>query len=92
MAQRPHWIPSVKLDSIYTQHLSARRLCSVESSLSFLDEMGRVRAPCCDMRELKRGTWNEAEDRLLVAHILKYGHENWRALPKLAGMINFIFP
>lgn len=47
--------------------------------------MGRGRAPCCDKVGLKKGPWTPAEDMRLVAYISKYGHGNWRALPKQAG-------
>ncbi|KAI4311317.1 hypothetical protein MLD38_036223 [Melastoma candidum] len=46
-----------------------------------------VRAPCCEKTGLKRGPWTPDEDKILVAHIEKHGHGNWRALPKLAGLL-----
>ncbi|ESW21307.1 hypothetical protein PHAVU_005G060000 [Phaseolus vulgaris] len=49
--------------------------------------MGKGRAPCCDKTQVKRGPWNPAEDLKLIAFIQKYGHENWRALPKQAGLL-----
>ncbi|KAK6947176.1 SANT/Myb domain [Dillenia turbinata] len=48
--------------------------------------MRRGRAPCCDKDRVKRGPWSPAEDILLISHIQKHGHDNWRALPKLAGL------
>nr|QSD99602.1 MYB family transcription factor [Melilotus albus] len=48
--------------------------------------MGKGRAPCCDKSQVKRGPWSPAEDLKLIAFIQKYGHENWRALPKQAGL------
>uniref|UniRef100_A0ACD5ZJF7 Uncharacterized protein n=1 Tax=Avena sativa TaxID=4498 RepID=A0ACD5ZJF7_AVESA len=45
------------------------------------------RAPCCEKMGLKRGPWTEEEDRVLVAHIERHGHSNWRALPKQAGLL-----
>uniref|UniRef100_A0ACD5Z2C1 Uncharacterized protein n=1 Tax=Avena sativa TaxID=4498 RepID=A0ACD5Z2C1_AVESA len=45
------------------------------------------RAPCCEKMGLKRGPWTEEEDRILVAHIERHGHSNWRALPKQAGLL-----
>ncbi|RWW90315.1 hypothetical protein BHE74_00000530, partial [Ensete ventricosum] len=50
-------------------------------------EMGRGRAPCCEKIGLNKGTWTEEEDMKLIAYIHKYGHQNWRALPKLAGLL-----
>jgi hypothetical protein len=44
-----------------------------------------VRAPCCEKMGLKRGPWTPEEDKILVSHVEKNGHENWRALPKQAG-------
>lgn len=49
--------------------------------------MGKGRAPCCDKTQVKRGPWSPAEDLKLIAFIQKYGHENWRALPKQAGLM-----
>ncbi|KAG5250468.1 GmMYB29 family protein [Salix suchowensis] len=45
-----------------------------------------VRAPCCEKVGLKRGPWTAEEDRILISHIQVYGHGNWRALPKQAGL------
>ncbi|XP_020589781.1 myb-related protein Myb4-like [Phalaenopsis equestris] len=45
-----------------------------------------VRAPCCDNMGVRRGPWTCEEDRILISHIEKYGHENWRAIPKKAGL------
>ncbi|XP_030493182.2 transcription factor MYB63 [Cannabis sativa] len=49
--------------------------------------MGRGRAPCCDKSQVKRGPWSPAEDLRLITFIQKNGHENWRALPKQAGLL-----
>uniref|UniRef100_A0A2P2M5B3 Uncharacterized protein n=1 Tax=Rhizophora mucronata TaxID=61149 RepID=A0A2P2M5B3_RHIMU len=49
--------------------------------------MGKGRAPCCDKSQVKRGPWSPAEDLRLSAFIQKYGHKNWRALPKQAGLL-----
>ncbi|XP_027340932.1 transcription factor MYB63 [Abrus precatorius] len=49
--------------------------------------MGKGRAPCCDKTQVKRGPWSPAEDLKLIAFIQKFGHENWRALPKQAGLL-----
>ncbi|XP_059445296.1 transcription factor MYB4-like [Corylus avellana] len=46
-----------------------------------------VRAPCCEKMGLKRGPWTTEEDKILVSHIEKNGHGNWRALPKQAGLL-----
>ncbi|KAL5781734.1 hypothetical protein ACOSP7_006763 [Xanthoceras sorbifolium] len=46
-----------------------------------------VRAPCCEKMGLKRGPWTPEEDRILISHIQKHGHANWRALPKQAGLL-----
>ncbi|KAL2523899.1 myb domain protein [Abeliophyllum distichum] len=48
--------------------------------------MGRGRAPCCDKSKVKRGGWTSAEDLLLITFIQNHGHQNWRALPKQAGL------
>ncbi|KAL5216601.1 hypothetical protein ABZP36_008002 [Zizania latifolia] len=45
------------------------------------------RAPCCEKMGLKKGPWTPEEDKVLVAHIQRHGHGNWRALPKQAALI-----
>ncbi|XP_021899538.1 transcription factor MYB14-like [Carica papaya] len=45
------------------------------------------RAPCCEKMGLKKGPWTPEEDQILTNYIRKYGHANWRALPKLAGLL-----
>ena len=47
--------------------------------------MGKGRAPCCAKVGLNKGSWTREEDMRLIAYIQKYGHANWRALPKQAG-------
>ncbi|CAI9091479.1 OLC1v1026519C1 [Oldenlandia corymbosa var. corymbosa] len=47
--------------------------------------MGRV--PCCEKMGLKKGPWTPEEDQILMSFVQRYGHENWRALPKLAGLL-----
>ncbi|XP_008800091.1 myb-related protein Zm1-like [Phoenix dactylifera] len=49
--------------------------------------MGRGRAPCCEKVGLNKGSWTPEEDVRLMAYIQKYGHGNWRALPKRAGLL-----
>ncbi|KVI12376.1 hypothetical protein Ccrd_009207 [Cynara cardunculus var. scolymus] len=44
-----------------------------------------VRAPCCEKMGLKKGPWTREEDNILINYVNSYGHDNWRALPKLAG-------
>ncbi|KAL8236340.1 hypothetical protein R6Q59_017421 [Mikania micrantha] len=45
-----------------------------------------VRAPCCERMGLKKGPWTYEEDQILVNYVNMHGHDNWRALPKLAGL------
>ncbi|CAN0887405.1 Transcription factor MYB15 [Linum grandiflorum] len=45
------------------------------------------RAPCCAKMGLKRGPWTPEEDNILISYIRNHGHTNWRALPKLAGLL-----
>ncbi|XP_058766486.1 transcription factor MYB14-like [Vicia villosa] len=45
------------------------------------------RAPCCEKMGLKKGPWTQEEDRILINHINTFGHSNWRALPKQAGLL-----
>ncbi|CAK7346408.1 unnamed protein product [Dovyalis caffra] len=46
-----------------------------------------VRAPCCEKMGLKKGPWTAEEDQILINYIHLYGHGNWRALPKQAGLL-----
>ncbi|CAL9077039.1 unnamed protein product [Musa acuminata var. zebrina] len=46
-----------------------------------------VRSPCCEKMGLKKGPWTTEEDQILVAYIKRYGHANWRALPRQAGLL-----
>nr|GMD35157.1 transcription factor MYB15-like [Ipomoea batatas]GMD36874.1 transcription factor MYB15-like [Ipomoea batatas] len=45
-----------------------------------------VRAPSVDKNGLRKGAWSEEEDDKLRAYVLRYGHWNWRQLPKFAGL------
>ncbi|KAK4757031.1 hypothetical protein SAY87_007158 [Trapa incisa] len=47
--------------------------------------MGRT--PCCEEMGLKKGPWTPEEDFILTSYIQQYGHGNWRALPRLAGLL-----
>jgi len=46
-----------------------------------------VRAPFYDKNGLKKGAWSREEDDKLRAYVQRYGHSNWRQLPKFAGII-----
>ncbi|XP_042486252.1 transcription factor MYB15-like [Macadamia integrifolia] len=45
-----------------------------------------VRTPSCEKTGLKKGAWTPEEDKKLVAYITRYGHWNWRELPRFAGL------
>lgn len=45
-----------------------------------------VRGVCVDKNGLRKGAWNEEEDNKLREYVLRYGHWNWRLLPKYAGL------
>nr|URO92954.1 MYB1 [Broussonetia papyrifera] len=45
------------------------------------------RAPCCEKMGLKKGPWSPEEDQILISFVQNYGHGNWRALPKQAGLL-----
>ncbi|CAI0550179.1 unnamed protein product [Linum tenue] len=45
-----------------------------------------VRAAFYDDNGLKKGAWSKEEDEKLRDYILRYGHWNWRELPKFAGL------
>lgn len=46
------------------------------------------RSPFSERFGLKKGLWTPEEDFILINHINKYGHKNWRALPRQAGNSN----
>lgn len=39
----------------------------------------------CDKVGLKKGRWTTEEDQALTSYVQRFGHENWRTLPKQAG-------
>ncbi|XP_071695545.1 transcription factor MYB15-like [Rutidosis leptorrhynchoides] len=45
-----------------------------------------VKTPSFDNNGVKKGAWSEDEDDKLRAYIQRYGHWNWRLLPKFAGL------
>ncbi|MED6171060.1 hypothetical protein PIB30_037176 [Stylosanthes scabra] len=45
-----------------------------------------VRAPFYDKHGVKKGAWSREEDQRLIAFVQRYGHSNWRQLPKFAGL------
>ncbi|CAO2833171.1 unnamed protein product [Amaranthus hypochondriacus] len=46
-----------------------------------------VRRACCENMGLKKGPWTPQEDHILISYINQFGHSNWRALPKHAGLL-----
>ncbi|ESR55935.1 hypothetical protein CICLE_v10022991mg [Citrus x clementina] len=46
-----------------------------------------VRTPCCEKMGSKKGPWTPEEDQILISFIQRFGHGNWRALPKQAGLM-----
>ncbi|KAI3502134.1 hypothetical protein L1887_30165 [Cichorium endivia] len=45
-----------------------------------------VSTPSFEKNGVKKGAWSEDEDNKLRAYIQRYGHWNWRLLPKFAGL------
>ncbi|KAL1555573.1 transcription factor MYB10-like isoform X1 [Salvia divinorum] len=45
-----------------------------------------VRPPSIDSNGMKKGAWSEDEDEKLKTYVEKYGHSNWRLLPRHAGL------
>ncbi|XWS39525.1 hypothetical protein CRYUN_Cryun18bG0063000 [Craigia yunnanensis] len=45
-----------------------------------------VRAPFYDKNGMKKGAWSPQEDHKLKSYIQRYGHWNWREIPKYAGL------
>uniref|UniRef100_A0A7N2M8J4 Uncharacterized protein n=1 Tax=Quercus lobata TaxID=97700 RepID=A0A7N2M8J4_QUELO len=46
-----------------------------------------VRAPFYDKNGLKKGAWSVEEDNKLRSYIQRFGHWNWRELPKFAASL-----
>lgn len=44
-------------------------------------------ARCSDKMELKKGLWTREEDLILINHIQRHGHTNWRVVPQQAGIV-----
>ncbi|XP_010417537.1 PREDICTED: transcription factor MYB24-like [Camelina sativa] len=51
------------------------------------ERMEKGRALCCDKTEVKRGPWSPEEDLKLISSIQKFGHKNWKSLPKKSGLL-----
>ncbi|CAK7349973.1 unnamed protein product [Dovyalis caffra] len=45
-----------------------------------------VKAALVDKNGLRKGAWSEEEDTKLRVYVQKFGHWNWRQLPKFAGL------
>ncbi|XP_047947968.1 transcription factor MYB15-like [Salvia hispanica] len=45
-----------------------------------------MRKSSVDKNGVKKGAWSEEEDSKLRSYVLRYGHWNWRLLPKFAGL------
>lgn len=45
-----------------------------------------VRSTYIDENGMKKGAWSKEEDNKLKVYINRYGHWNWRELPKYAGL------
>lgn len=46
---------------------------------------------CCNKQKVKRGLWSPEEDEKLIKYITTYGHGCWSSVPKLAGIVKYIF-
>ncbi|CAI9088894.1 OLC1v1023345C1 [Oldenlandia corymbosa var. corymbosa] len=45
-----------------------------------------VRSPSVDKNGMKKGAWSQEEDNRLKSYVQRYGHWNWRQLPRFAGL------
>ncbi|KAJ6389548.1 hypothetical protein OIU77_027801 [Salix suchowensis] len=45
-----------------------------------------VKATLVDKNGVRKGAWSKEEDDKLRVYVQKYGHWNWRQLPKFAGL------
>lgn len=48
------------------------------------------RPPCCDKVGVKKGPWTPEEDIMLVSYVQEHGPGNWRAVPTVTGILNFL--
>ncbi|KAK7337948.1 hypothetical protein VNO77_18540 [Canavalia gladiata] len=72
------------------QEKQPRRSVEVYEAMLLCDKtitMTMTRTPCCERMGMKKGPWTAEEDQILISHIQRYGHGNWRALPKQAGLL-----
>ncbi|KAJ4976493.1 hypothetical protein NE237_001599 [Protea cynaroides] len=80
-----HLLRLAILQSSNQSYINLNKLeLGVQDFQSHIPEM--VRTPCCEKTGLKKGAWTPEEDKKLVAYITRYGHWNWRELPKFAGL------
>lgn len=80
---------NLKLECIYITHIYIYIIYRVKDRdiERERERMGKGRAPCCDKTKVKRGPWSPEEDLKLISFIQKFGHENWRSLPKQSGKL-----
>ncbi|MED6132802.1 hypothetical protein PIB30_022266 [Stylosanthes scabra] len=45
-----------------------------------------MRGVRCEKSGMRKGTWTPEEDKKLVDYVTRYGHWNWKLLPKFAGL------
>ncbi|KAK9076326.1 hypothetical protein SSX86_004660 [Deinandra increscens subsp. villosa] len=73
--------------SDWMQNMAAPPLLSyLEVGSWKFEQKNMVKTPTFDKNGVKKGAWSEDEDDKLRAYIQRYGHWNWRLLPKFAGL------
>ncbi|RWR97762.1 myb-related protein Myb4-like protein [Cinnamomum micranthum f. kanehirae] len=65
---------------------AVHQLRNLNRNLFHQNKKDMVKA-CCVKVGLKKGTWSAEEDQILVSYISRFGHDNWRTLPKKAGLL-----
>lgn len=66
----------------------ASAIYNIETAIKMINRELRekmMRPSLVDSNGMKKGAWSEEEDNKLRAYIQRYGHWNWRQLPKYAG-------
>lgn len=57
--------------------------------MEFYTKRKMVKGTYVDKNGVRKGAWTQQEDDKLRSYIERFGHSNWRLLPKFAGLLPF---